>query len=264
MASAINMRGLLEAGVHFGHQSRRWNPKMRRFIFTQRNNIHIIDLAQTVTALNQAYEFIADTVERGGTVLFVGTKKQAQETIAEEADRAGQYFINQRWMGGLLTNYVTIRARIRYLQDLEQRREQGDFDRLPKKEALKYEHEIEKLNRLLGGIREMQKLPSALYVVDPRKEHIAVAEANRLGIPIIAMVDTNCDPDLIDWVIPSNDDAIRAVRLITSKIADAAEEGRLRNEAARADLIAQREEEEAAAVADGYVAEPEPELVGQS
>jgi small subunit ribosomal protein S2 len=264
MASAINMRGLLEAGVHFGHQSRRWNPKMRRFIFTQRNNIHIIDLAQTVTALNQAYEFIADTVERGGTVLFVGTKKQAQETIAEEADRAGQYFINQRWMGGLLTNYVTIRARIRYLQDLEQRREQGDFDRLPKKEALKYEHEIEKLNRLLGGIREMQKLPSALYVVDPRKEHIAVAEANRLGIPIVAMVDTNCDPDLIDWVIPSNDDAIRAVRLITSKIADAAEEGRLRNEAARADLIAQREEEEAAAVADGYVAEPEPELVGQS
>jgi small subunit ribosomal protein S2 len=258
------MRGLLEAGVHFGHQSRRWNPKMRRFIFTQRNNIHIIDLAQTVTALNQAYEFIADTVERGGTVLFVGTKKQAQETIAEEAERAGQYFINQRWMGGLLTNYVTIRARIRYLQDLEQRREQGDFDRLPKKEALKYEHEIEKLNRLLGGIREMQKLPSALYVVDPRKEHIAVAEANRLGIPIVAMVDTNCDPDLIDWVIPSNDDAIRAVRLITSKIADAAEEGRLRNEAARADLIAQREEEEAAAVADGYVAEPEPELVGQS
>ncbi len=263
MANAVNMRGLLEAGVHFGHQSRRWNPKMKRFIFTQRNNIHIIDLAQTVGALNQAHGFIADTVERGGTVLFVGTKKQAQETIAEEAGRSGQYFINQRWMGGLLTNYVTIRARIRYLQDLEQRREQGDFERLPKKEALKYEHEIEKLNRLLGGIREMNKLPSALYVVDPRKEHIAIAEANRLGIPVVAMVDTNCDPDLIDWVIPSNDDAIRAVRLITSKIADAAEEGRLRNEAARADLIAQREEEEAAAVADGYVAEPEPELVGQ-
>jgi len=236
---------------------------MKRFIFTQRNNIHIIDLAQTVGALNQAHGFIADTVERGGTVLFVGTKKQAQETIAEEAGRSGQYFINQRWMGGLLTNYVTIRARIRYLQDLEQRREQGDFERLPKKEALKYEHEIEKLNRLLGGIREMNKLPSALYVVDPRKEHIAIAEANRLGIPVVAMVDTNCDPDLIDWVIPSNDDAIRAVRLITSKIADAAEEGRLRNEAARADLTAQREEEEAAAVADGYVAEPEPELVGQ-
>lgn len=263
MANAVNMRGLLEAGVHFGHQSRRWNPKMKRFIFTQRNNIHIIDLAQTVGALNQAHRFIADTVERGGTVLFVGTKKQAQETIAEEAGRSGQYFINQRWMGGLLTNYVTIRARIRYLQDLEQRREQGDFERLPKKEALKYEHEIEKLNRLLGGIREMNKLPSALYVVDPRKEHIAIAEANRLGIPVVAMVDTNCDPDLIDWVIPSNDDAIRAVRLITSKIADAAEEGRLRNEAARADLITQREEEEAAAVADGYVAEPEPELVGQ-
>ncbi len=263
MANAVNMRGLLEAGVHFGHQSRRWNPKMKRFIFTQRNNIHIIDLAQTVGALNQAHGFIADTVERGGTVLFVGTKKQAQETIAEEAGRSGQYFINQRWMGGLLTNYVTIRARIRYLQDLEQRREQGDFERLPKKEALKYEHEIEKLNRLLGGIREMNKLPSALYVVDPRKEHIAIAEANRLGIPVVAMVDTNCDPDLIDWVIPSNDDAIRAVRLITSKIADAAEEGRLRNEAARADLTAQREEEEAAAVADGYVAEPEPELVGQ-
>jgi len=257
------MRGLLEAGVHFGHQSRRWNPKMKRFIFTQRNNIHIIDLAQTVSALNQAHAFIANTVERGGTILFVGTKKQAQETIADEAGRSGQYFINQRWMGGLLTNYVTIRARIGYLQDLEQRREQGDFERLPKKEALKYEHEIEKLNRLLGGIREMNKLPSALYVVDPRKEHIAIAEANRLGIPVVAMVDTNCDPDLIDWVIPSNDDAIRAVRLITSKIADAAEEGRLRNEAARADLVAQREEEEAAAVADGYVAEPEPELVGQ-
>jgi small subunit ribosomal protein S2 len=255
------MKGLLEAGVHFGHQARRWNPKMKRYIFTERNGIHIIDLAQTVTALNEAYEFVADTVEKGGTILFVGTKKQAQESIAEEAQRARQFYINQRWMGGLLTNFVTIRSRLRYLADLEQRRERGDFERLPKKEATRYEAEIEKLNRLLGGIRDMYALPSALYVVDPRKEHIAVAEANRLGIPVVAMVDTNCDPDLVDHVIPSNDDAIRAVRLITGKVADAAAEGRLRNETARAD---EQLPEEITEIPDSYLAEPELELVGES
>ncbi|MDQ3855761.1 MAG: 30S ribosomal protein S2 [Chloroflexota bacterium] len=239
------MKGLLEAGVHFGHQARRWNPKMKRYIFTERNGIHIIDLAQTVTALNNSYEFVADTVENGGTVLFVGTKKQAQETIQDEATRSGQFFINQRWMGGLLTNFVTIRSRLRYLTELESRKATGDFDRLPKREALKYDAEIEKLNRMLGGIRDMYQLPSIVYVVDPRKEHLAVAEANRLGIPVVAMVDTNCDPDVIDWVIPSNDDAIRAVRLITSKIADAAIEGRMRNEAAAADQIDEATQDEA-------------------
>lgn len=256
MANVVSMKGLLEAGVHFGHQARRWNPKMKPYIFTERNGIHIIDLAQTVTALNAAYQFVADTVEAGGSVLFVGTKKQAQDTISEEASRAEQYFINQRWMGGLLTNFVTIRARLRFLAELENRRERGDFERLPKKEALKYGTEIEKLERLLGGIKDMYQLPSILFVVDPRKEHIAVAEANRLGIPVVAMVDTNCDPNVIDWVIPSNDDAIRAVRLITSKIADAALEGRGRREAlaAEAEQAAAEErarrEEEALAEAD--------------
>ena len=258
MANVVNMKGLLEAGVHFGHQARRWNPKMRRYIFTERNGIHIIDLAQTVTALNNAYEFVADTVENGGSVLFVGTKKQAQETIQDEANRAGQFYISQRWMGGLLTNFVTIRSRLRYLADLEARKERGDLERLPKKEALKYDAEIEKLNRLLGGIRNMYQLPSIVYVVDPRKEHLAVAEANRLQIPIVAMVDTNCDPDVIDWVIPSNDDAIRAVRLITSKIADAAVEGRLRNESLAADQAAA-----AAEAPDEGVAEEDLALVGQ-
>lgn len=235
MANVVNMKGLLEAGVHFGHQSRRWNPKMKPYIFTERNNIHIIDLAQTVSALNRAYEFVADTVENNGSVLFVGTKKQAQESVQEEAERAGQFYVTQRWMGGMLTNFVTIRSRLAYLAELENRQANGDFERLPKKESLKLEAEIEKLNRMFGGIKEMNRLPSVLYVVDPRKESIAVAEANRLGIPVVAMVDTNCDPDVIDWVIPSNDDAIRAVRLITSKIADAAIEGRTRNEVIAAD-----------------------------
>lgn len=244
MASVVNMKGLLESGVHFGHQTKRWNPKMKPYIFTQRNGIHIIDLAQTVTALNEAYGFVADTVERGGTVLFVGTKKQAQESIQEEATRAGQPYVTQRWMGGLLTNFVTIRARLRYLAELESRQASGELERLPKKESLKLEQQIERLNRMFGGIKEMHQLPSILYVVDPRKEHIAVAEANRLGIPIVAMVDTNCDPDLIDWIIPSNDDAIRAVRLITTKIADAAIEGRSRNEAFAADEEAAAEEME--------------------
>ncbi|MDP9381385.1 MAG: 30S ribosomal protein S2 [Chloroflexota bacterium] len=255
------MKGLLEAGVHFGHQARRWNPKMKPYIFTERNGIHIIDLAQTVGSLNRAYEFVADTVENGGTILFVGTKKQAQDSIAEEAQRARQFYINERWMGGLLTNFVTIRNRLRYLVEMEQRRERGDFERLPKREAIKYEAEIEKLNRLLGGIRDMHSLPSVLYVVDPRKEHIAVAEANRLGIPVVGMVDTNCDPDLVDWVIPSNDDAIRAVRLVTGKVADAAVEGRLRNESARAD---EQADGEVTDIPTSYVAEPELELVGES
>ena len=262
MANVVTMKGLLEAGVHFGHQARRWNPKMKRYIFTERNGIHIIDLAQTVTALNKGYNYVADTVENGGKILFVGTKKQAQDAIAEEATRAGQFYINQRWMGGLLTNFVTIRSRLRYLAEMERRREQGDFERLPKKEAQKYEAEMDKLNRLLGGIRDMAQLPAALYVVDPRKEHIAVAEANRLGIPVVAMVDTNCDPDTVEWVIPSNDDAIRAVRLVTGKIADAAVEGRMRTESASAD---QEEVVELPPdMRDGATFEPDLALVGES
>jgi len=235
LANVINMKALLEAGVHFGHQAKRWNPKMKPYIFTERNGIHIIDLAQTVRALNEAYDFVADTVANGGTVLFVGTKKQAQDAIAEEATRAGQFYVNQRWMGGMLTNFVTIKSRLRTMEELERRKLEGDFDRLPKKEALKLERELERLNKMLGGLRGMDSLPSIVYVVDPRKEYIAVSEANRLGIPVVAMVDTNCDPDVIDWVIPANDDAIRAVRLITSKIADAALEGRMRRESLAAE-----------------------------
>jgi small subunit ribosomal protein S2 len=234
----VSMKSLLEAGVHFGHQTRRWNPKMKPFIFTERNGIHIIDLQQTVQRLTQAYNWVHDLAANGGTMLFVGTKKQAQEAIAEEATRCGAYYVNQRWLGGMLTNFVTIQTRIRRLQELEARRERGDFDRLPKKEALKLLDEIEKLERVFGGIKIMNRLPSALYIVDPKKEHIAVAEARRLEIPIVAMVDTNCDPDEIDFPIPANDDAIRAIRLITGKIADAYLEGRQEREARLAEEAA--------------------------
>ncbi len=234
----ISMKALLEAGVHFGHQTRRWNPKMKPFIFTERNGIHIIDLQQTVQRLTQAHNWVRDLAANGGTMLFVGTKKQAQEAIAEEATRCGAYYVNQRWLGGMLTNFVTIQTRIRRLQELEARRERGDFDRLPKKEALKLLDEIEKLERVFSGIKTMTRLPSALYVVDPKKEHIAVAEARRLEIPIVAMVDTNCDPDEIDFPIPANDDAIRAIRLITGKIADAYLEGRQEREARLAEEAA--------------------------
>ncbi len=225
MANVVSMKLLLEAGVHFGHQTRRWDPRMRPFIFTERSGIHIIDLQQTVTRLNGAYAFVRDLAVNDGKILFVGTKKQAQETIAEEALRCGMYYVNQRWMGGTLTNFQTMRSRLAYLDDLEQRKAHGEFDRLPKKEALKLDEEIARLNRLLGGIRGMSKLPDAVYIVDPHEETLAVAEARRLEIPIIALVDTNCNPDPIDWPIPANDDAIRAVKLLTSKIADAVLEG---------------------------------------
>ena len=221
----VTMKQLLETGVHFGHRTRRWNPKMARYIYTERNGVHIIDLQQTVRALERAYAFVRDVVAEGKQVLFVGTKRQAQETIRLEATRCSMPYVNQRWLGGTLTNWQTIRERIEYLKDLEARKAAGEFDRLTKREALMREREIEKLNGRLGGIKEMQGLPGALYVVDVKNEETAVKEADRLGIPIVAIVDTNCDPDLIDYVIPANDDAIRAIRLLTSKIADAVLEG---------------------------------------
>jgi small subunit ribosomal protein S2 len=223
--AVVSMKALLETGVHFGHRTRRWNPKMKPYIFTERNGVHIIDLQQTITAINRAYEMVRDTVAAGGTVLFVGTKRQAQETIAQEAQRCGVPYITQRWLGGTLTNWRTIRKRIDYLLNLEARRDRGDFERLTKKEALGLQRQIEKLNARLGGIREMRELPALLYVIDVRREVTAIKEANKLGIPIIALVDTNCDPDPIDCVIPANDDAIRAIKLITSKIADGVLEG---------------------------------------
>lgn len=223
--SVISMKALLETGVHFGHRTRRWNPRMRPYIFTERNGVHIIDLQQTIAAIDRAYEMVRDAAAAGGTVLFVGTKRQAQETIAQEAQRCHMPYVNHRWLGGTLTNWQTIRRRIDYLIALEARRDRGDFERLKKKEALILQRQIEKLNIRLGGIREMRELPSLLYVVDVKREVTAVAEANKLGIPVIAIVDTNCDPDPIDCVIPANDDAIRAIKLITAKIADGVLEG---------------------------------------
>ncbi|HLF70678.1 MAG TPA: 30S ribosomal protein S2 [Dehalococcoidia bacterium] len=224
------MKSLLEAGAHFGHQTRRWDPRMKPFIFTQRNGIHIIDLQQTVRRLEEASEWVSDTVAHGGTLLFVGTKKQAQETIASEAMRAGSPYVNSRWLGGTLTNFQTIQGRIDHLVRLEDAVARGEFSRMPKKDVLKIEEEIERLNRHFGGVKEMTKLPAALFIVDPGMEYIAVAEANRLGIPIVAMADTNCNPNLLDYPIPSNDDAIRAVRLVTARIADAVLEGAQRRD----------------------------------
>lgn len=221
----ISMKALLETGVHFGHRTGRWNPKMKAFIYTERNGIHIIDLQQTMTALEKVHNAVSDTVSEEGFVLFVGTKRQAQESIAEQAQRCGMPYVDQRWLGGTLTNWRTIRQRIDYLLNLEERQERGDFDRLPKKEALKLGREIAKLNQRLSGIKDMRRLPDMLFITDVRREATAVKEANKLGIPIIAMVDTNCDPDPIDYIIPANDDAIRANRLITTKIADAVIEG---------------------------------------
>jgi small subunit ribosomal protein S2 len=220
------MKQLLEAGVHFGHQTRRWNPKMAKYIFTERNGIYIIDLQKTVKKVDEAYAFLRDVAAQGKDVLFVGTKKQAQEAIKEEAERAGQFYVNERWLGGMLTNFQTIQKRIKRLKELEAMEEDGTFEVLTKKEVQGLRHEMEKLEKNLGGIKEMKKLPGALFVVDPRKESIAVAEARKLNIPIVAVVDTNCDPDLIDYVIPGNDDAIRAVKLLTNKMADAVLEGR--------------------------------------
>ncbi len=219
--SVISMKQLLEAGVHFGHQTRRWNPKMKRYIFTERNGIYIIDLQKTVKKVEEAYRTMRDIAAEGGDILFVGTKKQAQEAIKEEATRAGMYFVNQRWLGGTLTNFQTIQKRIKRLKDIERMQEDGTFEVLPKKEVVQLKKELERLEKFLGGIKDMKGLPSALFVVDPRKERIAVAEARKLHIPIIGIVDTNCDPDEIDHVIPANDDAIRAVKLLTSKMADA-------------------------------------------
>ena len=235
MANVISMKQLLEAGVHFGHQTRRWNPKMRPFIYMDRNGIHIIDLQQTVTRLNEAYRFVEQLTADGGTLLFVGTKKQAQEAVAEEARRCGMYYVNQRWLGGMLTNFQTIQSRIRYLRDLEGRRDRGDFERLPKKEAQRLTDDINRLERTLGGIKDMRRLPNALFIVDTRKERTAVLEARRLEIPIIALADTNSDPDEMDYPIPANDDAIRAVRLLCARIADAVVEGRRTLEAQQKD-----------------------------
>jgi small subunit ribosomal protein S2 len=248
------MKQLLEAGVHFGHQTRRWNAKMKPYIYTERNGIHIIDLQKTVTMLDRAYSFVQDVTRDGGRVLFVGTKKQAQEAVAEEAQRAGQYYVNQRWLGGLLTNFHTIQQRLRRLDELENMRETGVFDRLPKKEQLHLNDEIAKLTRMLGGIRGMRRLPDALFIVDTKKEHIAIHEARRLEIPIVALLDTNSDPDEVDYAIPANDDAIRAVRLLSGKIADAAYEGAQE----RASTLASEEAEGAAeAYESGYSADPE-------
>jgi len=222
----VSMKELLEAGVHFGHRTKRWNPKMRPYIFTERNGIHILDLQQTMARLEKAYEVVRDTVAQGGTVLFASTKRQAQESIASEAERCGMPYVNQRWLGGTLTNFRTIRQRIDYLLNLERRQELGEFSRLPKKEALGLQRQIEKLNRRLGGLKEMRRLPNLLFLADVRREAIAVKEAKKLGIPIVAMVDTNCDPDPVDYIIPANDDAIRAIKLITSKMADAVLEGK--------------------------------------
>jgi len=224
--SVITMKALLEAGVHFGHQTRRWNPKMEQYIFTERNGIYIIDLQKTVKLVEEAYEFIKEVAANDGEILFVGTKKQAQEAIETEAQRCGMHYVNQRWLGGTLTNFKTIRKRIDRLHELNKMEEDGTFDVLPKKEVIQLKHERERLEKFLGGIKNMNRIPDALFVVDPRKEKIAVSEARKLGIPVVAIVDTNCDPDEIDYVIPGNDDAIRAVKLLTETIANAVLEGK--------------------------------------
>ena len=243
--SVVSMKQLLEAGVHFGHQTRRWNPKMARFIFTERNGIYIIDLQKTVQKVDEAYEFVRDLAAKGESVLFVGTKKQAQNSIREEAERCNQFYVNERWLGGMLTNFRTIQTRIARLKELEAMFEDGTVEQYTKKEAMLMQRELQKLEKNLGGIKDMKKLPGAIFVVDSKKEEIAVKEARKLGIPVIATVDTNCDPDVIDFPIPANDDAIRAVKLLTSKIADAVLEGRQ----------GQQEEEETAAPAAEEAAE---------
>jgi small subunit ribosomal protein S2 len=226
LPDTVTIKQLLEAGAHFGHQTSRWHPRMKTYIFTKRNGIHIIDLEQTASMLDKACDFVRQVAAEGGSILFVGTKRQAQEAVTEEAQRCGMYYVNQRWLGGVLTNFATIQARIDYLVRLEDRQAKGDFNRLPKKEALKLEDEILRLNRQMGGIKEMTSLPSALFIVDPVKERIALAEAKRIGIPVVAIVDTNCNPDDIDYPIPANDDAIKTIKLICSGIADSVIEGK--------------------------------------
>ena len=232
--AVVSMKQLLEAGVHFGHQTRRWNPKMAEYIYMERNGIYIIDLQKTVKKLEDAYDFVRDLSAKGETILFVGTKKQAQDAVREEASRVGMYYVNARWLGGMLTNFKTMRTRVDRLAQLRKMQEDGTFDMLPKKEVIKLMGEMEKLEKYLGGVQDMKKLPGALFVVDPRKEHNAIAEARKLHIPIIAIVDTNCDPDEIDYVIPGNDDAIRAIRLISNAMANAVQEGRQGQDAAEA------------------------------
>ena len=244
--AVISMKQLLEAGVHFGHQTRRWNPKMAQYIFTERNGIYIIDLQKTVRKIDEAYMFVRYIALEGKSILFVGTKKQAQESIESEAKRCGMYYVNNRWLGGTLTNFRTIQTRIKRLNDIDRMEQNGQFDVLPKKEVIKLKAEREKLEANIGGIREMKKLPGALFVVDPRKEHIAVTEARILGIPIVGIVDTNCDPDEIDYVIPGNDDAIRAVKLIAGKMADAVLEGHQGEQTEEAAPAAEAPAEEAA------------------
>jgi small subunit ribosomal protein S2 len=244
--SVISMKQLLEAGVHFGHQTRRWNPKMKQYIFTERNGIYIIDLQMTVKKIEEAYFFIRDLAAQDKTILFVGTKKQAQESIEQEAKRCEMFYVNQRWLGGMLTNWKTIQTRIARLKKIDQMEANGDFDLLPKKEVIGLLNEREKLEKNLGGIKEMKKLPAALFVVDPRKEHIAIAEARSLGIPIVAIIDTNCDPDEVDYPIPGNDDAIRAVKLIAAKMADAVIEGKQGEQMTDEDVEAPEETEEEA------------------
>lgn len=249
--ASITMKELLEAGVHFGHQTRRWNPKMKRYIYGGRNGIYIIDLHQTLKLFEEARQFILDTVSQGEVVLFVGTKKQAQEAVKEAAKRCGMYYVNQHWIGGMLTNFATIQARIDYLVRLEDQKSKGEFDRLPKKEAQKLEEEIVRLNRTMGGFKEMTRVPSALFIIDPTKENIALAEAKRIGIPVVAVVDTNANPDIIDYPVPGNDDAIRAIKLVCGKIADAVIEG-------KAQVVKPLVEEEQTPVAEPPKAEVKP------
>jgi small subunit ribosomal protein S2 len=239
----VTMKALLEAGVHFGHQTKRWNPKMRPYIFGDRSGIHIIDLHQTAQLLKEAQDFLADVVARNGKVIFVGTKKQAQEIVQQEAERCGMFYINRRWLGGTLTNFRTIRSRLEYLRTLERQQLTGELRALPRQEMLAKEQELTKLMRTLGGLKSLNQVPSAIIVVDPRREELAIKEASRLGIPIVALTDTNCDPDPIDYVIPANDDAIRAVRLILSRLADAMIEGQTRHEIALADAAMAEEDQ---------------------
>ena len=224
--AVVSMKQLLEAGVHFGHQTRRWNPKMAEYIYMERNGIYIIDLAKTVKKMDEAYDFVRSLAEEGKSILFVGTKKQAQDAVKEEAERVGMYYVNARWLGGMLTNFKTMRTRVARLGQLKRMQEDGTFDMLPKKEVMKHLGEMAKLEKYLGGVKEMDRLPGALFVIDPRKEHNAIAEARKLHIPIVAIVDTNCDPDEVDYAIPGNDDAIRAIRLISATMANAVQEGR--------------------------------------
>jgi len=232
--AVVSMKQLLEAGVHFGHQTRRWNPKMAEYIYMERNGIYIIDLQKTVKKLEDAYSFVRSVSESGKSVLFVGTKKQAQDAVKEEAERVGQFYVNARWLGGMLTNFKTMRTRVDRMAQLKKMQEDGTFDMLPKKEVVKLLHEMEKLDKYLGGVKDMKKLPGALFVVDPRKEHNAISEARKLHIPIVAIVDTNCDPDEVDYVIPGNDDAIRSIRLISAAMANAVMEGRQGEDAEQA------------------------------